>query len=181
MSKNRYIPFVLLFTIALVCCSFSGDPIRDKVRKTYSAEVGVREKTGHNDGVKVETYLRYIGLGKGYAWCAAFVCWTYGQSGVKNPRSGYCPDLFTKKYVIYKRGAKTGNVIKPQYGDIFGIYFQEKKRIAHTGFVDDWGDKYAITTEGNTNEAGSREGDGVYRKRRLKSSIYEVANYIDKR
>jgi hypothetical protein len=32
--------------------------------------------------------------------------------------------------------------------------------------------------EGNTNEAGSNEGDGVYKKRRLINSIYQVANWV---
>ena len=180
MSKNRYISFLLLVCTLVVCSSFSGDPIREKLKKVYSAEIGVREKTGKNDGVRVEQYLKYVALTKGNPWCASFVCWGYGQVGVKNPKSGYCPDLFTSKYIIYKRTGAP-NKAPPQSGDIFGIYFPEKKRIAHTGFVDEWGSKYVITVEGNTNEAGSREGDGVYKKRRLINSIYAVANYIDKK
>jgi len=89
----------------------------------YTAEVGVREQSGKNDGERVEAYLAYVGLKKG------------------NP------------------------------------YFPDKKRIAHVGFVDSWDDKYVITVEGNANEAGSREGDGVYRKRRLIGSIYQVARW----
>lgn len=49
------------------------------------------------------------------------------------------------------------------------------------GFVDQWQNKYVITVEGNTNEAGNREGDGVYRKRRTIKSIYVAANYIHKK
>lgn len=37
---------------------------------------------------------------------------------------------------------------------------------------------FTITVEGNTNEAGSREGDGVYRKRRLKNQIYKISRWI---
>lgn len=70
-----------------------------------------------------------------------------------------------------------GAARRPRKGDVFGIYFPDKKRIAHVGFVDSWDDKYVITVEGNTNEAGSREGDGVYRKRRLVGSIYQVARW----
>lgn len=145
----------------------------------YDVEVGVREKTGHNDGIRVETFLHYCGLAKGNPWCAAFVCWTYGQASISNPRSGYCPDIFTAKRTIYKRSSKTNG--QPQQGDVWGLYFPEKGRIAHVGFVDKWQSKYVITVEGNTNEAGSREGDGVYRKRRLTKSIYIVANYVDKK
>lgn len=67
----------------------------------------------------------------------------------------------------------------PKRADVFGIYFANLKRIAHVGFIDEWGEKQIITVEGNTNEAGSAEGDGVYRKRRPIVSIYQVANWID--
>lgn len=180
MSKNSYLPKLLLVTLFFVCNCLSGIPAiaqkRVKVKHVYTAQIGVRELTGHNDGRMVETYLRYVGLAKGNPWCASFVCWCYGQAGVKNPRSGACPDLF-RNHVIYRR--TSGFRTTPQTGDIWGLYFPEKGRVAHTGFVDDWGRKYVITVEGNTNEAGSREGDGVYRKRRPRSSIYVVANYID--
>lgn len=65
----------------------------------------------------------------------------------------------------------------PSPGDVFGIWFPDKGRIAHVGFIDNWGEKYAVTVEGNTNEAGSRDGDGVYRKRRLISSLYKISRY----
>ncbi len=172
------------------------------LREVYLSELGVREATGRNDGPRVETYLRYVGLKAGSAWCAAFVCWAYGQAGIPNPRSGYCPNLFPSGKVIWIRKSKAENsgskvessklkvesqqpaprnsqpaTRNPSPGDVFGLYFPEKGRIAHVGFVDQWGDKYLISIEGNTNEAGSREGDGVYKKRRLISSIYKVARY----
>lgn len=158
---------------------FSQPVLRDKVRQTYTAELGVRETTGRNDGLRVETYLKYVGLGKGNPWCAAFVCWSLGQNKISNPRSGWSPALFPSGNVIYLRTRNKNST--PGAGDVFGLYFPEKKRIAHVGFIDGWpvnNDKWVITVEGNTNEAGSREGDGVYRKRRLKTSVYAVSNFI---
>ncbi len=76
-----------------------------------------------------------------------------------------------------KAGGGVGSIAVPLTGDVFGIYFQEKKRIAHVGFVDQWDGTWVVTVEGNTNMSGSREGDGVYRKRRLVGSIYKVARY----
>jgi len=67
----------------------------------------------------------------------------------------------------------------PATGDVFGLYFKEKGRIAHVGFIDQWDGTWMISVEGNTNKAGSREGDGVYRKRRLVKSVYQVARYIN--
>jgi len=180
MAKNYFVFCILLG--AFVRFGFAqprntnGTGIREKVKATYSAQVGVRELTGHNDGKAVEKYLGYCGLAKGNPWCASFVCWTFAQAGVSNPRSGYCPDLFQAKYVIYKRSSKTNKL--PEQGDVWGLYFPEKGRIAHVGFVDKWDPTTVVTVEGNTNEAGSREGDGVYRKIRLTRQIYAVARYI---
>ncbi|WP_457289316.1 hypothetical protein [Pedobacter sp. UYP24] len=66
----------------------------------------------------------------------------------------------------------------PQAADVFFIYFPEKKRVAHTGFIHIWGAAYVTTVEGNTNEAGSREGDGVYRKIRLTRQIYAAVSFL---
>ncbi|MDB5030547.1 CHAP domain-containing protein [Mucilaginibacter sp.] len=180
MSTSTYLPRVLLIICYFSLNSFSSDSLRTKVKHIYDAEVGVHEQTNHNDGVRVEAYLRYCSLTKGNPWCASFVCWAYGQAKIKNPRSGYCPDLFNSNHTIYKRTIRSPQA-HPQTGDVWGLYFPEKGRVAHVGFVDQWQNKYVITVEGNTNEAGNREGDGVYRKRRTIKSIYVVANYIHKK
>lgn len=163
--------------LAVVCtCAAQPGNLRQQVTNTFSSQVGIREKTGNNDGRDVEIYLRYVYLPKGNPWCAAFVCWTLGQNKVANPRNGYCPALFITKNQVWKRTAKNNKVPLP--GDVFGIYFPEKKRIAHVGFVEAWGAQVTTTVEGNTNMAGSREGDGVYRKKRLTRQIYAVTRFI---
>ena len=136
----------------------------------------MREATGRNDGPQVEAFLRYCGLGKGYAWCAAFTCWVYGQAGVDNPRSAWSPAMLPQSRLVYGKGAKPGTV--PQTGDVFGIYYSSLKRIGHVGFVHRWREHEVETVEGNTNGAGSREGDGVYKKKRLPRQIYKVASFI---
>ncbi len=163
---------VLLLVLA-VSFSAKAFDLRENVKQTYSAEIGVRELSGTNDGVEVEKYLASAGLDKGYAWCAAFVNWTLVQNSVETPKSpAWSPSWFPSARIIDKE--------KAQEGDVFGIYFTSKKRIAHVGFIDEWeADKnYCVTVEGNTNDAGSREGDGVYRKRRLQRQIYKVADWI---
>ncbi|WP_256009779.1 CHAP domain-containing protein [Desertivirga xinjiangensis] len=141
--------------------------------------MGVREKTGRNDGTRVETYLRYVHLKASNPWCAAFVCWALGQAGIANPRSAWSPDLFQNSNLIWQRSRgllKEGQV--PEIGDVFGISFPDKGRIAHVGFIDQWSDKYVVSVQGNTNISGSIEGDGVHRRRRMTSSIYKVSDYI---
>ncbi|TYR36937.1 hypothetical protein FXV77_07095 [Sphingobacterium phlebotomi] len=60
---------------------------RARIVEIAVAEIGVKEATGNNDGARVEEYLNYTGLGKGHAWCAAFVSWCYGQVGLTEPRN----------------------------------------------------------------------------------------------
>ncbi len=215
---------------------------RIKVRQIYTSQIGVREK-GSNSGPDVEKYLRYVRLTKGNPWCAAFVCWVFGQAGVGNPRTGWSPGLFPEDKVIWNRITESGKLktervhkivesgklktesvhkivesgklktesvhrhaypfsstsyfiphssyfippssyfippssLLPQPGDVFGLFFPEKARIAHVGFVDQWDGTWMISVEGNTNVSGSREGDGVYRKRRLVRTVWKVARYV---
>ncbi len=188
--------------------------LRQKVKKIYTSQIGIREKQS-NSGPAVEAYLRYVNLAKGNPWCAAFVCWVYGKAGVVNPRTGWSPDLFGEDKVIWDR-AESGKLrtesfhrfayppiqssglplqtssrfpalitrptqtsgFRPQTSDVFALYFPEKGRIAHVGFIDKWDGTWMVTVEGNTNVSGSREGDGVYRKRRLVKSVYKVARFI---
>jgi len=161
----------------LSCGTFLHAQLREQVAKVYTAEIGVRELTGHNDGARVVEYLKAANLRKGDAWCAAFVTWTFKKAGVKAIVSGYSPNWFPAGKTVFKKGTSRNSV--PGTADVFGIWFNSKNRIAHVGFIDVWQDNsYCITVEGNTNEAGSREGDGVYRKRRLKSQIYKISRWL---
>jgi hypothetical protein len=163
MRRSIIFIWLLFFSIVLN----AQDP--ECVCKTYNSQIGVREATGHNDGTDVEKYLASVKLGPGYAWCAAFVNWTLKECGYKTPNSGWSPHWFPTARLV----------TEPKPGDVFGIYFPDKKRIAHVGFIDDWSSRSVKTVEGNTNGAGSREGNGVYRKVRLKSQIYKVSRWIN--
>lgn len=134
------------------------------------SQVGIREATGNNDGERVEQYLHYTGNKKGEPWCAAFVSWVFGQVGLKQPRTAWSPALFPHSRIV-KDVAKAS---------IFGIYFANKGRIAHVGLVESHRGDWLYTIEGNTNIAGSREGDGVYRKLRHQRTIKAYANWLSK-
>jgi hypothetical protein len=146
--------------------------------KSFKESVGLfkTDISDHNDGKLVETYLKYCNLSKGNPWCAAFVCWCLGQNNIQNPRSGYCPNLFSQKNTIWQRNKKDNQIPLP--ADVFGLYFYKKGRIAHVGFIKNWTKQTVATVEGNTNQAGSRDGDGVYRKIRLTRQIYAVTRFI---
>ena len=147
-----------------------------KVQSVYTSQLGVRELTGHNDGLMVETYLHTVGLGKGYPWCAAFVKWTYLQAGIKTNINGMALSVDKPDKRVFYKGKF---ITDPMPGDAFTLYYASLGRIGHTGFYDGrQNDTIYRTVEGNTNSAGSREGDGVYRKYRSFKSTYSINSYI---
>ena len=170
-----------IFSATIICGdpSPSNDliPIRDQVALTYEGEVGVREIGGNNRGPGPRKYLASVNLGEGYAWCAAFVKWVFNEHGIDTgSANAWSPSWFPNDRVIFRRG-QVPKVI-PDKGDVFGLYYHNLRRIGHVGFVHDWSSDWVITVEGNTNGDGSRDGDGVHRKRRLKKQIYVVSRYI---
>jgi hypothetical protein len=169
--------YILTLLVFIALFGFGNTGSRKAVKEVYLSQVGVREITGTNDGKEVEKYLRFSGLGKGNPWCAAFVGWCFHTAGVKAITSAWSPAWFPAEKIVYTRGLKTS--YQPQSGDVFGIWFKRLGRIAHVGFVDSWQGDVVMTVEGNTNSEGSRDGDGVYKKRRLKSQIYQVSRWIN--
>jgi len=151
--------------------------LRGRLVQVAESQVGVREQTGNNDGPEVEQYLRSVKLGKGYAWCAAFVTWCHDQAGIDNPQSAWCPDWF-RYNVVYKKNKPTLQEFKAKPGQVFGLYFESKRRVAHVGLITGESRFSYETIEGNTDGSGGREGDGVYKKIRNKRSIYIIADYI---
>jgi hypothetical protein len=141
---------------------------RQRLVKTAETEIGVRELTNNNDGARVEEYLRTVGLTKPEPYCAAFVSWVFARNGLANPRSGWSPDLFP--HARHARSALPANIL--------GIYFADRKRIAHVGLIVSSDDHWVNSVEGNTNVEGSREGSGVYRKKRHIKTIYRIADWI---
>ncbi len=131
-------------------------------------QIGVVEvPLNSNAGPAVEKYLKSVGLGKGYAWCMAFVYWCVkeaaGEVYVENP-------LFKTAGVLAMwNNRKELRVSEPQPGDIFIIDFG--KGLGHTGIVEKVEKDKIITIEGNTNIDGSREGYGVFRRQRTKTTI----------
>jgi len=163
---------------------------RKHLQEIFRQEIGVSELSGKNDGKRIGSYLHYTGTPPGYAWCAAFVSWCFGKAGYREPCSAWSPTLFPKKHLIWQRN---GPVVRiPQTADVFGIYYNNLRRIGHVGFVDQWDSNWCITVEGNTGSDGAlpsepdkatfiRAGpEGVYRKRRPISTIYMVADWLNK-
>ena len=181
MAKNKSFIIGLGLFIGLIHLPVKGSVTRTELVSQIHTQLGVKELTGNNDGATVEMYLKSVNLSKGNPWCAAFISWNYQQCDIGNPLSGYCPNWFPKTNVIYKPSSGINGT--PEPGDVFGIYFSSKNRIAHVGFVIEWGEKYVTTIEGNTDADAvegekSREGNGVFKKKRLKRQIYAVSSWL---
>ena len=151
--------------VAFACSA--GMPGSDLLR-IARAEIGVREKSGRNDGKRVEQYLHCVGLNRGEPYCAAFVSFCFKQAGHAAPRTGWSPDLFPSKTLVKQ----------PVPGNVFGVYFPELKRIAHCGLVSGLHTDWVMTIEGNTNASGGRDGEGVYARRRHKRTIRCYADWL---
>lgn len=159
----------------LSCGTPSSQKLTDRVISILSGQVGVKEATGKNDGVEVEAYLKSVGLGKGYAWCQAFLFYGFEKASkelsIPNPmpRTAGVLDCWNKsKQYQVKKGER------PQVGDVFTMDFG--KGTGHTGIITDVQGDFINSIEGNTSvdptlPSEDRDGQGVYRRRRKISSI----------
>jgi hypothetical protein len=152
-----------------------------------SGDLHVREATGRNDGPRVEQMLRNSGLPKGNPWCGSAVYTWLVEAGVGGLGGGrafaWSPAWHPADRQVWtnarginsKFQGKGGKAPRP--ADVFGLHYASLGRVGHVGLLfSDAGD-YWITIEGNTNNAGSREGDGVYSKRRRKDQITVISRW----
>lgn len=153
-------------------------PFLMELLRLADGEIGTKE-AGTNNGKRVNEYQSADWLeGGGYAWCASFICWLVQQALAKHPMSfdrpktagawdfeRWAKEQAGKGVKLFKPASETS--ILP--GDI--VVF----RFSHIGLaVQEQRNGAVVTIEGNTNGAGSSEGDGVYKKSRSLSQIRSV-------
>ena len=165
----KYAIFIALFTYPLV--GWGTAPSRELVIEQARQAIGIREATGRNDGSLVDQILSSVGLeGTKAPWCAAFVVWVGDKAFTRPlnpyPRTAWSPIMLTRPTWDRQR---RGVPLKP--ADVFGIWFNSMGRVAHVGLVEKNEGEWLVTIEGNTNGGGLRDGDGVYRRRRLASNV----------
>lgn len=144
--------------------------------------IGVKE-TGNNKAGNSKTLqaifksdsLVVNGVTDGYPWCAAFVSFCVQKLLNYSP---FFPTIIPPREASVSRflniWAKNNSCLifpvnstlfTPQKGDIVVFTF------SHIGIVESVSGRMITTIEGNTNDAGSREGSVVARKVRLNSII----------
>lgn len=145
----------------------------------YLSFVGVRELTGNNDGVEVEMFLKTVGLGKGYAWCAAFVKYCLLEAGIKKAEkiNGMALSAVNKTNMVFEKSKK---LKQPKQGDVATLYYTKLGRIGHTLFWHkEINSSIYESVEGNTNDGGGRDGDGVYKRKRSYNATYNISRWTE--
>ena len=135
----------------------------------------VREINNNNRSAEIDSFNRAAGVPIGSSWCASYVSWVYKHEDYNAPYSAWSPHFGKSKDIIYKKNLKNNKKIEA--GDAVTFYYANLKRVGHVGLVKYEKDGYLYTIEGNTNGAGSREGNGVYNKKRELNKIYAITRY----
>lgn len=149
------------------------------LQEIYTSYIGVRELTGNNDGKEVERFLKNVGLGKGYPWCAAFVKTCLLEAGIKEASriNGMALSCENKSNFVYNKNTL---LQPPISGDVFTLWYASLGRIGHTGFLHKKINSTIYeTVEGNTSggTVGVREGDGVYKRKRSFKATHSISRW----
>lgn len=138
----------------------------EKIISLAKGEVGYHESRSGGSWTNHEKYAAQVpGMAwvstDGQPWCAVFNCWLDIKAGLKGnedfPLTASC-DIAGNWFKSHKRWSAY-----PAVGA--WVLFGTSSDLSHTGRVVAYDDNYIWTVEGNTNDSGAREGDGVYAKK----------------
>lgn len=136
--------------------------------------VGQREKPGNTGFLdkQLEADMRSVGWVPGHSWCAYFiemVAWKAYPDRVESIKGLFVPSAVNSYRNLLRAGYKSS--MEPKVGSFM---FMQKMNDSialwqgHCGIVSHVTDsKNFRCIEGNTNSAGSREGDSVQEKSRV--------------
>jgi hypothetical protein len=152
-------------------------PLLREALKSAAAEIGTMEEPpGSNRGPKIDQYLAAVGLNAAtgsHPWCAAFVYWCFQEAAASlaepNPvvRTAGVLDHWNRageqgiRRILGGEAGEEPALVHP--GTIFIITTGSGN--GHTGLVERVEGIRLTTIEGNTNDTGSREGVGVFRRK----------------
>jgi CHAP domain-containing protein len=148
----------------------------------------VEQPVGSNRGPEVDAYIRATGLDPttdSFPWCVCFLYWCFGQAAqVKSmtnplPKTAGVISLWNlgrnSAGHVVRASEANAQTVKP--GMIFLLDTGGGK--GHAGLVVEVSGDQIVTIEGNTNQGGSREGFGVFRRssRPIKQPV--LLGYLD--
>lgn len=136
-----------------------ANTITEAALSIAETQVGVHEKGGNNHGAEVELYLASVGLEPGEPWCAAFLYWCFRRAAnvLVTPNPAPKTGAAVK---IWELADRHFRVAQPTRGCVYVVSHGGGK--GHAGIIE-LVDQVGLVTEisGNTNAAGSREGNAV--------------------
>lgn len=156
-----------------------------KANALYESYIGIREE-GNNAGYYVNLWMDSVGLdnqaqvdatGAGFKYCAAFACYPLTVYGIDNPRTAWAATVANYNPIYNKGRNKFPSHVPKDKIYLFGVYFPELKRDAHTGKIWEIRRGAVKTIEGNTNRSGSRDGGGVESIIRPIGNINVISEY----
>ncbi|MBK8848498.1 MAG: peptidoglycan-binding protein [Bacteroidetes bacterium] len=172
------ITWAVLFGVEKTPVTTTADSqLGEEIVRIAKKEVGKMEKpAGSNSGPDIKKYFDSVDIAQGYAWCVCFTYWCINQAcaniGVTNkmPRTAGVLAHWntTKAKKILAADAKNNpSLVKP------GQFFMMKmgRVTGHTGIVTAVSGGFIECIEGNTNDGGSREGVGVFARKRKIADI----------
>lgn len=127
------------------------------------ATLGIRETT-RNSGPEIDAWLQYVHATPGDPWCAAYVAAVHRMAAVECDLPNPCPRT-AGALRLWDLTLPECRRELPAPGDVFVLDTGAPGGAGHAGIVEavnPAGDTLT-TIEGNSNEAGSREGDAVVR------------------
>jgi hypothetical protein len=154
--------------------------LTDQIVHEARLHVGVKE-VGRNDGPEVRAWLARVKRKPPAPWCAAFA-WSMVDDACKaleltNPLK----PVAGVHLMIHMARELRAWTSEPCPGFVFaidhGVDKVTRARLGHCGIVVEVGPMHLTTIEGNTNEAGSREGNCVALKTRRISEC--TLGYLD--
>jgi hypothetical protein len=145
--------------------TFSAQSVIDVAQ----SQVNIHEtfSNGHWDnGQKYSDEVPGLEWSQHQAWCATFVSWVFQTAGANTDQYPVTASVWDAMNWWKARGRWSEY---PAIGAqvIYGINGN-----AHTGVVVSYDDTYIYAVEGNTNNNGSVEGDGVYYKTRIRRDVF---------
>ncbi len=148
--------------------------IADRIVKVAKSYIGQQEIKG-NKGFKDEEFeekMREVGFQTSHAWCSYFAELVWTEAYFDNPdmlkliKKQFSGSSFRTLQRFTELGMDSKDA---QIGSV--VIWRRKKdgkytTQGHVGIVTEVHDNYFVSVEGNTNSAGSREGEVVAEKKR---------------
>lgn len=147
-------------------------------RDSLIAQIGVKEKTGRNDGDKVEQYLKSVGLGTGHPYCAAGQYWCFWSAckDLNLPFAAIPIHRTGSTVKMYNEGIRRGRKVvpKPKNNDLI-FWRRPNEWRGHVERIIEVKRAGWVVTVGFNTSSGRRgsqdDGGGVFERRR---NIYHV-------